>query len=115
MTKQEEITLLREMAEKFGPNSYVGPWLKSVIPQVEYCVGSDFAPEEFVPTIPQTREECGRMIETAGIQATHTIEAAKRVAKQTTEAAEKERARCLEYAADALRKALKEIGHYAGQ
>ena len=41
MTKTQEIELLRKMIQKFGSNSYVGPWLQSMQSAILYCIAND--------------------------------------------------------------------------
>lgn len=45
MTKNEELQILREAAEKLGPDSYCGPWLRTVIPIIERDIRSDNPPD----------------------------------------------------------------------
>ena len=66
MTKAEEIQVLRDAAKTLGPTSYCGPWLNSVIAEVEKEVRCDFLPS---PSISQTALECETMLETARRQA----------------------------------------------
>ena len=42
MTKQDELKLLRKMAEKLGEASYFGPWLKEHLPEIEARILDDF-------------------------------------------------------------------------
>lgn len=44
MTKQQEIDILAAAADKLGPDSYCGPWLRDQIPFVEHDMRSDFLP-----------------------------------------------------------------------
>lgn len=59
MNKSEEIELLREVADKLGPNSYCGPWLASVADGVEIEIRGDFFP---TPTLAGTRKDCEEMV-----------------------------------------------------
>ena len=43
MTKIEEVELLYKMIRKFGPNSYIGPWLQSMQKTIMYCIANDLA------------------------------------------------------------------------
>ena len=52
MTKTEEIALIREFAEKLGPNSYFGPVLKDQLDDIEHPIRADIYPE----TMASTRE-----------------------------------------------------------
>jgi hypothetical protein len=44
MTKEQEITILRETAERLGADSYCGPWLKEALPFIESNIKSDLYP-----------------------------------------------------------------------
>lgn len=44
MIKSDEIALLVELAERLGPDSYCGPWLKEQIPWIERDIRSDLPP-----------------------------------------------------------------------
>lgn len=45
MTKKEEVDLLRETADRLGPDSYVGPALIELLPLVWHDIRSDFQPD----------------------------------------------------------------------
>lgn len=45
MTKQNEIEILRECAEKLGANSYCGTWLLDQLPFIESDMRSDMFPQ----------------------------------------------------------------------
>jgi len=109
MTKAEEIMVLRNAIDRLGRDSYVGPWLESVVYQVEDCIKSDFPPENFVPTIPATREEAARMIEDAARLATKTIEDAKRRAGQIEDKMRERLKRHRVFILEQLEKAAREI------
>lgn len=44
MTKQQELELVRALADRLGPDSYCGPWLASVLPEVEWEMRNDYPP-----------------------------------------------------------------------
>jgi hypothetical protein len=44
MTKQDEINILKEAAEKLGADSYLGAWLERAIPHLQQDIESDFYP-----------------------------------------------------------------------
>lgn len=44
MTKQQEIEALQQLATALGPDSYVGPWLLSALPDIEADIKSDLPP-----------------------------------------------------------------------
>ena len=62
MTKQEEMQILRDAVTKLGTNSYLGPWLSSVLGEVEDNILNDFEP---VPTVQGTMDKVARMLKEA--------------------------------------------------
>lgn len=62
MRKSEEIAILKDAAARLGLESYCGPWLLSVIAQVEADITADHPPS---PTIEATRAHCEAMLEQA--------------------------------------------------
>ena len=44
MMKEQEIEKLTALAAELGPESYVGPWLESVIPEIKQSIISDVNP-----------------------------------------------------------------------
>jgi vacuolar-type H+-ATPase subunit H len=55
ISKQEEINILRAAVADLGPDSYCGPWLQSVIGNIEQTIKGDI-----LPTI--TPSECAAQI-----------------------------------------------------
>jgi hypothetical protein len=45
MKKTQELEILRECAEKLGPNSYCGPWLLDQLPFIERDMRSNMLPQ----------------------------------------------------------------------
>jgi cell division septum initiation protein DivIVA len=58
MTKSNEIAILTDAVKKLGLDSYCGDWLKSILPEVESLMRSDFIP---TLTIAETRSQCDAM------------------------------------------------------
>ncbi len=54
MTKQQEIDTLKAVSATLGPDSYIGPWLDSVLPIVELEIIADMPP---TPTWGELRDE----------------------------------------------------------
>jgi cell division septum initiation protein DivIVA len=44
MTKNEEIKILKEAADKLGHDSYLGPWLVSIMAELSMMIQSDLLP-----------------------------------------------------------------------
>lgn len=49
MNKLEEIKILTETANKLGSDSYCGPWLHSVIAEIEQAIKADLPPAPLLP------------------------------------------------------------------
>ena len=45
MTKLEELSHVAELAQRLGPDSYLGPWLADCLPMLRDCMASDFIPD----------------------------------------------------------------------
>ena len=82
MTKQSELEALREFIARLPEDSYLRPWLSSVLPEIECDIRSDFV---LSPSLAQTRRQC--VAELADARA----EAAEIVKRGTAEAAETKR------------------------
>jgi len=54
MNKETEISILSKAAADLGTNSYLGPWLKSIISELERDLRSDFIP---VITLAEARQQ----------------------------------------------------------
>lgn len=73
-TKNDEIALLRECAAKLGNNSYCGPWLAQVLPEIEAAIRSDFMPQV---SLAETATLCRERIAQAEEQAARILADAK--------------------------------------
>lgn len=74
MTKQQELDIIKETAEKLGGNSYCGPWLRHMLPLIEQDMRNDFPID--VPNLLKLRAEMNllsREIEKARAKANETI------------------------------------------
>ena len=45
MTKLDELSHVAELAQRLGPDSYLGPWLADCLPMLRDCMASDFIPD----------------------------------------------------------------------
>lgn len=43
-TKAQELDLLRALATELGPQSYLGPWILDVLPEIEADIRADLPP-----------------------------------------------------------------------
>lgn len=55
MTKQQEIDAIKTFAAQFDNNTYIGPWLREVLPAIEGDIKNDFPIN--VSTIGKLRDE----------------------------------------------------------
>jgi cell division septum initiation protein DivIVA len=75
MTKSDEITILREAAEKLGSASYCGPWLRGILPGIERDIASDNPPGVQTPAeyaasvIAEAKREADEMLRKAKLEA----------------------------------------------
>jgi cell division septum initiation protein DivIVA len=84
MTKANELAILTDAVQKLGSDSYCGEWLKSILPEVESLMRSDFIP---TLTIAETRSQCDAMRKEAAEHAAKIIcEAEMKSAKIISEA-----------------------------
>lgn len=70
MTKQDEINVLCDAIEKLGDDSYLAPWLKSVIHEVEHSIRSDYFPS-IIPS--ETARQCAEIKREATEHATNIV------------------------------------------
>ena len=59
MTKAEEIAALARFTSSIPEDSYLRPWLESVLPEVAADIRNDFPVS---PSLPATRRECDRVL-----------------------------------------------------
>lgn len=86
MTKDNELEMLCNCASALGKDSYCGPWLASVLGEVESAIRSDFLPEV---SLEQTAVRCGTMLSEAQTKADEILAQAESKAKEREEAASK--------------------------
>ena len=86
MNKAQEIEVLREAIAKLGRSSYCGPWLASVIEEVESEIRSDYFAS---PSVAQTIKICDARV----AEAKATAESIIRAAHHTSESIRQDRAR----------------------
>ena len=103
MTKEQEIALLRECAQKLGESSYCGPWLRQIIPEVETMIRQDYLP---AVSMEQTAIECGEKLREATLKAEKLITDAERKAERILSEADERRSGMLSYARHSLQRAL---------
>ena len=84
MTKATEIATLKGFTERLPHDSYLRPWLESILPEVEADIRNDFP----VSPSPQAgRAEAERLIASGQAEATRLITEAKTAAEVLTRCA----------------------------
>lgn len=79
MTKEQEIKILKDVAERLGDNTYCGVWLKNILPGIESSIQSDLDPSVYTYTphsayvrvkelLEENREFAKKILETAHIE-----------------------------------------------
>jgi hypothetical protein len=103
MTKKQETQALQSFTESLPKDTYLRPWLESILLEVEREIRSDFPVS---PSIPQARAECeGLRMETKQLCARSIEEAqtkADRIIKDALERAQSIRSRARVQLADAM-------------
>lgn len=85
MTKRAEIEILRNAITALGTDSYLGPWLASVVAEVEAQIRSDYFPTN---TMVESTEKARLVIEGATLGAVKIIADATATAVKVTDRAE---------------------------
>lgn len=106
MTKTQEVALIREFAEKLGPNSYFGPVLKDQLADIEQAIQNDLYPD----TMASTREYLAKLRKEAEEQAAFIRDQAWTTAEQIRESALNGSRIAKEMARTRLKEALEALG-----
>jgi hypothetical protein len=61
MTKTNEIEIIRATADKLGSDSYLGPWLRQILPELEAIIRSDTLPQIAIADAVQQAEQAARI------------------------------------------------------
>lgn len=107
LTKQNEIEILRATVAQLGPDSYCGPWLSQSIPSIESDIRADYSP---LVDWNQTRRDCDAMREEAKAAVDEILARANKEAEKIVAEARNYAANVKQYAGEALRRALRDIG-----
>ncbi len=92
MTKQKEINTIRELVQRIGPDSYIGPWLASVADEAERLIRSDLPIDLSIrETINAALQDATEIKERARQDAESIMKAANTAAEQTTRNADQKR------------------------
>lgn len=85
MNKATELEILRDAVRRLGTDSYCGPWLDSVLQEVERDMRCDFIP---AATMGDTAKQCAELVKVAEERAAELQAHAKRHADRTIKEAE---------------------------
>ena len=103
MTKNQEIEVLTRAAAELGPDSYLGPWLTSILGELERDIRSDILPTIMLA---EARARCFELMADAGLTAAELRTQATREANNIRAIAARDAAEARTRAAEALREAL---------
>lgn len=107
MTKAQEIAALNGFIQSLPQDSYLRPWLVSVLPQVESEIRSDFPVS---PSIEDPRRECAAMLAQATARKNELQAIAEREADRMIKEAQQKRDKVFNLAYSGLQSALRAIG-----
>lgn len=105
-TKAEEILILRNAATQLGAQSYLGPWLESIIPEAESLLLSDIRPDI---TLSRTIRRCEEIVADAQRRRTEIGKNADQYAAKTIAEARQTAGHVRAHLARSLREALDKV------
>jgi cell division septum initiation protein DivIVA len=112
LTKAEELSALRRMAEQLGPHSYLGPWLQDALPYLSESLRSDIHPISARLLHQQATDDRVQGLVTmqqARIQARELLDSAQQKADVLLQQATADAERIISRAWQAFRLAMKEL------
>lgn len=87
MNKQQEILILKATAAKLGKDSYLGPWIESIVAEVESMIKSDIFPDV---NLSETAHKCSEQKLVVAMQADSTKKEAEKAAEKIIQDARNE-------------------------
>jgi uncharacterized membrane protein len=112
MTKEEEISILRDTIERLGPDGYLGQWLTSSLPGIASWIRNDMYPptaEQIAATSQIDRDEARRQYK----QASDELSEARHKARQLIDAAHKDARAIRQEAYDRYESTVEEVRQQA--
>jgi cell division septum initiation protein DivIVA len=112
LTKADELSALRRLAEQLGPHSYLGPWLQDALPHLSDSLRSDIHPISARQLHQQATADCvlGLMtMQQAQTEARELLDSARHKADELHQKATAEAERITGNAWQALRHAMKSL------
>ena len=107
MTKQQETDILDQTIERFGRDSYCGPWLAASRLDILAAIKTDLEPQPMLPADAYRHAE--RIIADAKEQAARIIDDARKQAEKTTADTERELTRWRQTVRADIRRALSAV------
>ena len=112
LTKADELSALRRLAEQLGPHSYLGPWLQDALPYLSDSLRSDIHPISALQLHQQATADrvLGLMtMQQAQTEARELLDSARHKAYELHQEATAEAERITGNAWQALRHAMKSL------
>jgi len=112
LTKADELSALRHLAEQLGPHSYLGPWLKDALPYLSDSLRSDIHPVSALQLHQQATDDRVQGLLTmqqAQIEARELLDSARNKADVLLQQATADAERITSRAWQAIRLAMKEL------
>ena len=107
MTKQQEAALLDQTIERFGQDSYIGPWLAYSRFEILATIHCDIDPKPMLPA--EAYRHAERIIADAKEQAARIIDDARKQAEKTKADTERELTRWRQTVRSDIRRALSAV------
>ena len=112
LTKAEELSVLRRLAEQLGPHSYLGPWLQDALPYLSDSLRSDIHPISALQLHQQATDDRVQGLlpmQQAQIEARELLDSARQKADVLLQQATADAERITSRAWKAIRLAMKEL------
>lgn len=112
LTKADELSALRHLAEELGPNSYLGPWLQDALPYLRDSLRSDIHPISALQLHQQATDDRLQgllTVQQAQIEARELLDSARQKADVLLQQATADAERITSRAWQAIRLAMKEL------
>ena len=112
LTKADELSALRRLAEQLGPHSYLGPWLQDALPYLSDSLRSDIHPISALQLHQQATADRVLSLMTkqqAQIETRELLDSARQKADELLRQATTDAERITNRAWQAIRLAMKEL------
>lgn len=103
MTKDQEINILKSTIEQLGNDSYLGPWLRAQLPEIESSLASDLLPVTSREIERRAQRTADDAVSLANAEAGRIVAVAQREASNLVNKAKSERFKAGEQLMDLAR------------